>query len=240
MLSLLSRFSSTAIMWAVIAVVGVLSAAVGTQTVRLWLKDAELSVALSDADQAKTNASNNAAAARANASNLDTLREDLASCIGDAKDIEKAETAAKENLATVSAERARLADALKREREKRYAEDPACALWGSAALCPAVSDGLRAVWRAGRSGTADQAGPVPGTPVGAGAGVPDRGAAVAGASDPGSEQLQADCYSNAQLYDAFEAAVNWGGGLAVKLDAVRTLSDEATAAPDTGTGNAKQ
>lgn len=229
MLTFLSRFSSTAIVWAVLAVVGVLSAAVGTQTVRLWLLDAELTVALSAADQAKTLADANAAAARTNAGNVATLRGELAACIGEAQDTAEAEKTAQANLATVSKERARLADALKREREKTYAQDPACAAWGSAAVCPAVSDGLRIRWQTTRFGAADGAGALPGAPGGGGAGVSDRGAAAASTPDTGYQQLSPDCYSNAQLYDALETAVNWGGSMADQLDAIRVLSDTATA-----------
>lgn len=242
MLAFLSRFSSTAIMWAVIAVVGVLATAVGTQTLRLAWAEADLAEMTTQRDTARSNYTTAAAAASSNADASERLSTDLRLCVGDKQRIAAAESAARSDLETASRDRARLTATLKREREKAYAQDPACIAWNGAALCPAASDGMRRIWQSAHRAGGD-AGRPSGQAVRGDPGRSDQGSAVAGAPDAGYlglGVLQADCYSNAQLYDAYETAVNAWSGLADQLAAVRRLSDEAVAAPGTGPGNAKQ
>lgn len=239
MLTFLSRFAPTTILYVVMAVVGVLAAALGVQTIRLSLAQAGAKVATTERDAARGERDAAVLANASNTANVLDLQGRLVACVGESHRIEEAKAKASSDLDTANRDRARLAAQLKREREIAYAQDPACGAWRAAALCPAAGDGLRRLWQTadhrGDEAGADAGAAVRGDPVGA-----DARAAARAAADAGVGLLAADCYSNAQLFDALEAAVAWGNGMADQLDAIRGLSAEATAAPGTGPGNAAQ
>lgn len=230
MLAFLSRFSTSAIVYTALAIIALLGAAAGVQTVRLSLAKASVTALTAERDAARGERDALVLANASNVANVHDLRGRLVACVGEQHRIEQAEAQAQDQLTTANRDRARLAATLKRERETAYAQDPACGRWRGDALCPAASDGLRLVWQtadrhrdAAGDGAREAVRPDPGQP--------DQGAGAGAAADAGADlHAAADCYSNAQLFDALEAAVAWGSGLADQLDAISTLQDKAVSA----------
>lgn len=239
MLTFLSHFAPTTLLYVVLAVVGVLAAALGVQTVRLSLAKAAATTATTERDAARGERDAAVLANASNTANVLDLQGRLTACVGESHRIEEAKAKASSDLDTANRDRARLAAQLKREREIAYAQDPACGAWRAAALCPAAGDGLRRLWQTADRHR-DQAGGDAGSTVRVDPVGPDARPAAAAAADAGAGLPAADCYSNAQLFDALEAAVAWGNGMADQLDAIHGLSATATSAPGTGPGNATQ
>lgn len=155
------------------------------------------------------------------------IRTALARCVGVAQEIERSanEAQAQARAAITARDRAR-AD-LRAELEKANATDPSCAAWSRDSLCPAASHGVRRIWqlaadRGGEAGDRRSGAQA----AGAAAGVAHDAPAVATAPDPGRLSA-ADCYSNAQLYDALETVLNAYGQSVDQFNAIERMQHDA-------------
>lgn len=158
----------------------------------------------------------------------------LAKCVSTAQDIERtAADALAQARAALTARNRALAD-LRAEREKWNASDPACAAWSRDTLCPAASRGLRLLWSGQAVGGGEARGGGGAAPaVRADPGQPHDAAAVAAAPDPVGLQ-EADCYSNAQLYDALESVLSAYRQAGDQFEAIERIQARAVEATDGG------
>lgn len=170
--------------------------------------------------------------ARANTANTDTIADLLGRldrAAGVNRDVQAAADAAQAQAATNADARDKALAEARRLKGELYAHDQASAVWATGHLSDALTDRVRESWLdQARRGDSHAGG---GRTAGAVRGDPGQLGGPSGAGTPALTGLPcaAGCYTNDQLLDLLDAALDSRGRCVDQLDAIARLSKLAVA-----------